>query len=79
MGTPANQGARLISILDPVVASLAESSRNFWMMGDAARCLERTRQAIVLAREIKHPDSLSFALLSFTAGCTVTVATGTPA
>jgi hypothetical protein len=63
MGTPANQGARLISILDPVVASLAESSRNFWMMGDAAACLERTRQAIVLAREIKHPDSLSFALL----------------
>jgi predicted ATPase len=65
MGTPANQASRLISILDPVVAALAESSRNLWMMGDADGCLDRTRRALQLARDIKHPDSLSFALLFY--------------
>ena len=65
MATPANQTSRLISILDPVVAALAESSRNAWMMGDSAGCLDRTRRALSLAREIKHPDSLSFALLFY--------------
>ena len=63
MGTPSNQAARLITIFDPVVATLAESSRNLWMMGDTRGCLEHTRRAIELAREIGHPDSLSFALL----------------
>ena len=62
MGTPANQAARLITIFDPVVATLAESSRNLWMMGDTRACLDHTRRAIELAREIRHPDSLSFAL-----------------
>ena len=65
MATPANQASRLISILDPVVAALAESSRNAWMMGDSGDCLDRTRRALSLAREIKHPDSLSFALLFY--------------
>jgi predicted ATPase len=63
MGTPANQAARLITIFDPVVATLAESSRNLWMMGDTRGCVERTRRAIELAREIRHPGSLAFALL----------------
>jgi hypothetical protein len=63
MGTPSNQAARLVTIYDPVVATLAESSRNLWMMGDTRGCLERTWRAIELAREIRHPDSLSFALL----------------
>ena len=63
MGTPSNQAARLITLFDPVVATLAESSRNLWMMGDTRGCRDRTRRAIELAREIRHPDSLSFALL----------------
>lgn len=63
MGTPSNQAARLITIFDPVVATLAESSRNLWMMGETRGCLDHTRRAIELAREIRHPDSLSFALL----------------
>jgi predicted ATPase len=63
LGTPQNQAARLIGIFDPVVGALAESSRNLWMMGDARRCIENTERAIELAREIGHPESLSFALL----------------
>jgi serine/threonine protein kinase/tetratricopeptide (TPR) repeat protein len=63
LGTPQNQAVRLIGIFDPVVAALAESSRNLWMLGDIRRCLERAERAIELAREIRHPDSLSFALL----------------
>jgi predicted ATPase len=63
MGTPSNQAARLITIFDPVVATLTESSRNLWMMGDTRGCLDHTRRAIALAREVRHPDSLSFALL----------------
>jgi hypothetical protein len=31
-GTPFNQRARLMTIFDPIVATLAESSRNLWMM-----------------------------------------------
>ena len=61
MGTPSNQSARLTSLFDPVVAVLAESSRNLWIMGDTRESLERARRAIELAREIRHPDSLSFA------------------
>ena len=63
MGTPANQAARLISIFDPVVATLAESSRNLWMLGDTRGCIERARRAVELAREVRHPDSLAFALI----------------
>ncbi len=63
MGTPSNQAARLTTLFDPVVATLVESSRNLWMMGDSRGCQDRTSRAIALAREIRHPDSLSFALL----------------
>ena len=63
MGTPANQAARLISIFDPVVATLAESSRNNWMLGDTRGCIECARRAVELAREVRHPDSLAFALI----------------
>ncbi len=63
MGTQANQPARLTSIFDPIVATLAESSRNLWMLGDSRESLARTRRALAVAREIRHPDSLSFALL----------------
>jgi len=63
LGTRQNQAARLIGIFDPVVGALAESSRNLWMMGDTRRSIEYTGRAIELAREIGHPESLSFALL----------------
>jgi tetratricopeptide (TPR) repeat protein len=63
LGTPANQAARLITIFDPVVGVLAESSRNLWILGDTRGCLERAERAIALAREIGHPNSLSFALV----------------
>jgi tetratricopeptide (TPR) repeat protein len=63
MGTPSNQRARLTTIFDPVVATLAESSRNLWMLGDVGECLARTQRCVALAREIGHPNSLSFAML----------------
>jgi predicted ATPase len=63
MGAPANQSARLTTIFDPVVASLSESSRNLWMLGDTRGCVDRAARAVALAREIRHPDSLSFALV----------------
>jgi hypothetical protein len=63
LGTPSNQAARLTTIFDPVVPTLVESSRNLWMMGDTRGCLDRTWRAIELARENRHPDSRSFALL----------------
>jgi hypothetical protein len=55
--------ARVITIFDPVVATLAESSRNLWMLGDTRGCLERAERAVALARTIGHPESLSFALV----------------
>jgi adenylate cyclase len=63
MGTPENQSARLITIYDPIVAVLVESGRNLWILGDARGGLERTIRGLALAREIGHPDSLSFALV----------------
>jgi tetratricopeptide (TPR) repeat protein len=63
LGTTSNQTARLTTIFDPVVATLSESSRNQWIKGDTRACIEQTRRAIELARGIRHPDSLAFALL----------------
>ena len=63
LGTPSNKAARLTTIVDPVVGSLSESSRNQWIKGDTRACIEQTRRAIELARDIRHPDSLAFALL----------------
>jgi tetratricopeptide (TPR) repeat protein len=63
LGTPSNLAARLTTIFDPVVASLSESSRNQWIMGNTRACIEQTQRAINLARGIRHPDSLAFALL----------------
>ena len=63
MGTQSNQAARLATIFDPIVATLAESSRNLWMLGDTRESLARARRGLAVAREIRHPDSLSFALL----------------
>jgi predicted ATPase len=63
LGAPSNQAVRLTTIFDPVVATLSESSRNQWIIGNTRVCIEQTRRAIELAREIRHPDSLAFALL----------------
>jgi hypothetical protein len=63
MDTRANRQTRLITIFDPVVGVLAESGRNLWMLGDTRGCLERINRGVRLAREIGHPDSLSFALV----------------
>jgi len=54
---------RLITIFDPAGAVLVESGRNLWILGDTRGGLERTNQALALARQIGHPDSLSFALV----------------
>jgi len=54
---------RCISIFDPVVASLAESSRNAWITGHLRQSLADCNAAVALAREVRHPDSLAFAWL----------------
>ena len=52
---------RLLSILDPVVAALAESSRNLVIMGYPRRAREHSDRAVDIGRRIGHPDSLAFA------------------
>ena len=54
---------RCISILDPIVASLAESARNWWITGHLTRALADCEAAVALGRELRHPDSLAFAWL----------------
>jgi tetratricopeptide (TPR) repeat protein len=63
LGTPGNQAARLTTLFDPVVGALAESSRNLWIMGDVRGSREYARRGVELARGIRHPESLAFALL----------------
>jgi hypothetical protein len=52
---------RLISIYDPVVGSLGESSRNAWITGRFTRAEAHSAEALALAREFGHPDSIAFA------------------
>ena len=54
---------RRLMMFDPVVASLAESSRNRWITGYLARSQADADAAVSLARELRHPDSLAFALV----------------
>jgi predicted ATPase len=54
---------RRITIFDPVVASLAESSRNRWITGCLKLALCDADAAVSLGREVRHPDSLAFALV----------------
>jgi len=63
LASRASHAERCISILDPVVASLAESSRNAWITGYLARALADSDAAVALGRELRHPDSLAFAWL----------------
>ena len=53
---------RRMTIFDPIAASLAESSRNLWITGHLARALVDADAAARIARELRHPDSLAFAL-----------------
>jgi predicted ATPase len=57
----ASHAERCISILDPIVASLAESGRNWWIAGYLTRSLADCDAAVALGRELRHPDSLAFA------------------
>jgi hypothetical protein len=54
---------RRMVMFDPVVASLAESSRNHWITGYLARSQADASAAVNLGRELRHPDSLAFALV----------------
>jgi predicted ATPase len=59
----AGRSERRLTVLDPVVASLAESSRNLWITGNLTRSVEHCERAVALGRELRHPDSLAFAWL----------------
>jgi DNA-binding winged helix-turn-helix (wHTH) protein/tetratricopeptide (TPR) repeat protein len=54
---------RCISVLDPVVASRAESARNLWITGRLSESLTECEDAVALASDLRHPDSLAFAWL----------------
>ena len=54
---------RCISVLDPVVASRAESARNLWITGRLSEALAECEHAVAIASELRHPDSLAFAWL----------------
>ncbi len=54
---------RFMNVMDPCVGSLAESSRNAWMTGRLAQAASLAEQAVALAGEIGHADSLAFAWL----------------
>jgi predicted ATPase len=54
---------RRMIIFDPVAASLAESSRNLWITGRLARAQVDADGAVAIGRELRHPDSLAFALV----------------
>ncbi len=49
-------------MFDPIAASLAESSRNWWITGYLARAQADADAAVRIGRELRHPDSLAFAL-----------------
>lgn len=54
---------RCISVLDPVVASIAESARNHWITGQLSQAVAESEKAVEIGRTIGHPDSLAFAWL----------------
>lgn len=57
-----SSSSRRIMMFDPLAASLAESSRNFWITGHLARAVADAESAVRIGRELGHPDSLAFAL-----------------
>jgi DNA-binding winged helix-turn-helix (wHTH) protein/tetratricopeptide (TPR) repeat protein len=55
--------SRCVGVLDPVVASLAESARNQWITGHLSGALADCEAAVTVGRDVRHPDSLAFAWL----------------
>ena len=55
--------ARRLVMFDPIAASLAESSRNRWITGYLAQARADADAAVAIGRELRHPDSLAFALV----------------
>ncbi|HET9469345.1 MAG TPA: AAA family ATPase [Vicinamibacterales bacterium] len=55
--------ARRLVMFDPIAASLAESSRNCWITGSLAQAQTDADAAVAIGRELRHPDSLAFALV----------------
>jgi DNA-binding winged helix-turn-helix (wHTH) protein len=58
-----SRAERRIMMFDPIAASLAESSRNLWITGHLARAQADADTAVTIGRELRHPDSLAFALV----------------
>ena len=54
---------RCISVLDPVIASLAESARNLLITGRLSDAIAECQRAVALGSELRQPDSLAFAWL----------------
>jgi DNA-binding winged helix-turn-helix (wHTH) protein len=54
---------RRLIMFDPIAASLAESSRNCWITGHLNRSQVDADAAVAIGRELRHPDSLAFALV----------------
>ncbi len=54
---------RFMNVFDPLVASLAESSRNAWITGRLARAARLAEEAVATGSEVGHPESLAFAWL----------------
>jgi predicted ATPase len=54
---------RFMNLYDPVVASLAESSRNAWITGRLATAVALAEQGVALGGEIGNAESLAFSWL----------------
>jgi predicted ATPase len=54
---------RFVNVFDPLVASLAESSRNAWITGRLTTARALAEQAVILGAEVRNPESLAFAWL----------------
>jgi predicted ATPase len=55
--------AFLYSGVDPGMASLSIAAWALWMLGYPDQALQRSRDAVTLARKLSHPHSLAFALV----------------
>lgn len=63
IGQTLSPAERFINIFDPVVASLAESSRNAWITGRLATAAALADRAVAVAGEVGNAESLAFAWL----------------
>ncbi|HTV01179.1 MAG TPA: hypothetical protein VMF13_11595, partial [Luteitalea sp.] len=62
-GTALEPAARFLSLFDPLVASLAESSRNAWITGRLNKASQLAEQAVIVGSDIGNLESLAFAWL----------------